>query len=89
MLAVREFLKCEMKFYDEEQDEMEIERIFLPAKKKDPEYLYVTFRYQRSVNMIYQRTRCMRKESRILIYIPTEFHDRYNDLVGLEYMIRK
>ena len=34
MLAVREFLKCEMKFDDEEQDEMETERIFLTAKKK-------------------------------------------------------
>ena len=31
----------------------------------------------------------MRKESRILIYIPKEFHDRYNDLAGLEYKIRK
>ena len=89
VLAVREFLKCEMKFDDEALDEMEIERIFFPAKKRDPQYMYVTFRYERSVNMLYQRTRCMRKESRVLIYIPKEFHDRYNDLAALEYKLRK
>ena len=89
VLAVQEFLKYEMKFDREELEEMEVERIFFPAKKKDPHYLYVTFRYERSVRMIYQRTRCMRKESRILIYIPREFHDRYDDLAGYEYKIRK
>ena len=89
MLAVKEFMKCEMKFDDEALGEMEIERIFFPAKKKDPEYLYVTFRYERSVSRIFQRTRCMRKESRILIYIPKEFHDRYDDLAGFEYKLRK
>ena len=78
-----------MKFDTDELEEMEVERIFFPAKKKDPDYLYVTFRYERPVRMIYQRTRCMRKESRVMIYIPREFHGRYDDLAGHEYRLRK
>ena len=51
--------------------------------------MYVTFRYERAVRMIYQRTRCMRKESKVMIYIPREFHGRYDDLAGHEYRLRK
>ena len=88
LLAVEEFLKCEMKFDREAIEQMEIERVFPPAKKSNPQYLYVTFKHERSVTLIYQRTRCLRKESRVLIYIPMQFHDRY-DLAGLEYKLRK
>ena len=89
LLAVKEFLKCEMKFDSETIEQMEVDRIFPPAKKPKPQYLYVTFKNERSVSMIYQRTRCMRRESRVLIYIPKQFHNRYDDLAGHEYKLRK
>ena len=31
----------------------------------------------------------MRKESRVMIYIPKQFHNRYDDLAGHEYKLRK
>ena len=37
LLAVKEFLKCEMKFDSEATEQMEVDRIFPPAKKPNPQ----------------------------------------------------
>lgn len=87
-LAVREFLKCELKMSQETIDTMEIERIFAPARK-DPECLYVTFKHGSSVARIYEKTRVMRREARILNYIPAEFQERYFDIREIEYSLRQ
>ena len=60
LLAVKEYLKLELKLSEETIQEMEIERIFTPARE-DPEWLYVTFRYKVSVSRIFEKTRIMRK----------------------------
>ena len=52
VLAVREFLNLETKLDSRTIDEMEIERIFAPAKG-DKECLYVTFKQESSVNKIF------------------------------------
>ena len=73
-LAVKEYLRCELKFGPEEIEDMEIESIFIPAKDRgDPQSLNVTFRSLRSVSRIFEKTRIMRKESRIINYIPRQF----------------
>jgi hypothetical protein len=56
LLAVREFLKCEMKLDSDAKEQMEIERIFPPARKPNPQYLYVTFKNERSVSMTSQNS---------------------------------
>ena len=66
---------------------MEIERIFTHARD-NPEWLYVTFKYESSVFKIFEKTRIMRKESRILTYIPKEFRSRFEAIRDLGNIIR-
>ena len=87
-LAVKEFLKCELKMSQETIDTMEMEEIFAPART-DPECLYVTFKHGSSVARIFEKTRVMRKEARILNYIPAEFQERYFDIREIEYSLRQ
>ena len=78
LFAVREYLHLEIKIPKVTVEKMEIERIFTPAlAREDHQWLYVTFRSEASVQKIYEKTRIMRKESRILNYIPREFHSRF------------
>ena len=87
-LAVLEFLKLETKIDRSTLGRMEIERIFAPARE-DPQCLYVTFKQMTSVTKIFEKTRCMRKESRILFYVPKQFYSRFRGLSEHEYNIRK
>ena len=86
--AVHEFLKCELKLGKETINAMEIENIFAPLKQNQ-QCLYVTFRHGSSLTRIFEKVRCMRKESRILNYIPAEYEDRYTDIRDIEYNLRQ
>ena len=88
-LAVKEYLRCELKFDISEIDDMEVENIFIPAKDKgEPQSLNVTFKSVSSVSKIYEKTRIMRKESRVINYIPRQFQDRLFAISNLDYNIR-
>ena len=68
---------------------MEVENIFIPAKDKgEPQSLNVTFKSVSSVYKIYEKTRIMRKESRLINYIPRQFQDRLFAISNLDYNIR-
>ena len=89
LLAVQEYLRCELKISQENIENMKIENIFAPEKdREDPQYLNVTFRESSSVSKIYEKTRLMRKESRIINYIPKEFHERWRAISEFDYNIR-
>ena len=69
---------------------MEVENIFIPAKEKEnPTFLYVTFKNILSVMKVYEKTRLMRKESRILNYIPWQFQDRLRAISAIDFEIRQ
>ena len=87
LFAVKEFFRCEMKIDSDTLENMEIENIF-PPKKTDLQCLFVTFRHLSSVSRIFEKTRCMRKASRIINYIPLEFEERYRDIRSIEYTLR-
>ena len=71
-------------------DEMEIENIFVPAcEKDDPKSLNVTFKDYSSVTRIYEKTRIMRKESRINNYIPRQFNDTLKAISAIDFNIRQ
>ena len=54
-LAVREYLRWELKNSDEMADEMEIENIFVPAsEREDSKSFNVTFKDYSSVTIIYK-----------------------------------
>ena len=88
LFAVREFLQCEVKLPKEIIQKMKIEKIFPPVSQLNPQWLYVTFENESSVQKIFQKTKIMRKESRIITYIPKEFHSRFIALRDISYKIR-
>ena len=88
--AVREYLKCELKISEDDIQKMSIEKIFTPAgQKDDPTYLNVTFKEMSSVLKIFDRTRLMRKESRIKTYIPWQFQDRLRAISAFDFELRQ
>ena len=87
-LAVQEYLRCELKIGNDVQKSMEIEEIF-PAYGENPAHLYVTFKEESSVTRIFEKTRIMRKESRIMNYIPRQFRERARAIGEIEYRLRK
>ena len=87
-LAVQEYLRCELKIGNDIQEGMEIEEIF-SAYGENPAHLYVTYKDESSVSRIFEKTRIMRKESRVLNYIPRQFKERARAIGEIEYNLRK
>ena len=87
LLAVQEYLRCELKIDSDIIKSMEIERIF-PPPVGEPSHLYVTFRHESAVAKIFERTRLMRSGSRILYYVPRQFKYRAKAIREIEYQLR-
>ena len=87
LYAVQEYLRCELKLTSEILAAMEIEKIFTPPGR-DPKYLFVTFKNESSLTRIFEKTRIMRKGSRIINYIPPQFIDRARAIGDIEYELR-
>ena len=89
-LAVREYLRWELKNSDEMADEMEIENIFVPAsEREDSKSFNVTFKDYSSVTRIYEKTMIIRKDSRINNYIPRQFNDTLKAISAIDFNIRQ
>ena len=73
--VVKEFVVKEMKVVEEVFDEMEIEKVFAPAKDKW-NILYIKFAYEGSVHKLYSYTRNLKADLRLIPYIPTQFYQR-------------
>ena len=87
LYAVQEYLRCELKLTSEILAAMEIEKIFTPPGR-DTKYLFVTFKNESSLTRIFEKTRIMRKGSRIINYIPAQFRDRARAIGDIEYELR-
>ena len=87
LLAVQEYLRCELKIDSDMIKSMAIERIF-PPPVGEPSHLYVTFRHESAVAKIFERTRLMRSGSRILYYVPRQFKYRAKAIREIEYQLR-
>ena len=89
ILAVKEYLRCELKLNPGVIDSMVIDSIFEPEKERDnPQSLNVTFQDSLSVSKIFEKTRIMRRESRIINYILRQFNDRARAISEIDYNIR-
>ena len=51
--------------------------------------MYVTFKQESSVRRIFEKTRIMRKGSRIVNFIPRQFKERSRAIGEIEYRLRK
>ena len=87
-LAVKEYLRCELKIDTMSLERMKIEKTFF-LKADKPDCLYVTFQNRSSVTKILEKTYLMRKESRIQPYIPRQFRERARAMKEIEYNIRQ
>ena len=87
-LAVKEYLKCELKIDTFSLERMKIEKTFF-LNADNPECLYVIFQNRSSVTKILEKTYLMRKESRIQTYIPRQFRDRARAMKEIEYNLRQ
>ena len=87
ILAVKEYLKGELKIDSLSIERMKIEKTFYLSEKK--EILFVTFQHRSSVSKVFDKTYIMRKESRIHNYIPRQFRDRARAISEIEFNIRE
>ena len=86
-LAVKEYLKLELKIDTVSIERMAIEKTFYLGNKQ--ECLFVTFKHRSSVTKIFEKTYIMRKESRVQNYIPWQFKDRARAISEIEYNLRE
>ena len=87
ILAVKEYLKGELKIDSRSIERMVIEKTFYLNSER-PECLFVTFQHRSSVSRIYEKTYIMRKESRVTTYIPRQFRDRARAISEIEFELR-
>ena len=80
LLAVKEFLKCELKISNKDQEHMEIEDIF-EKKSEELDTLYVRFKHRSSLSRIFEKVKFLTKgRSNLVTYIPREFQERFKSL---------
>ena len=88
-MEIKSYLKCEMKMLPSDNDKLNITRIFPPAKQ-DWNVLYVEFGSQFEVDTIFRHTRNMvKKDHRVINWIPKQMYDRFRAVESLAYTIRK
>jgi hypothetical protein len=89
LMEVRSYLKCEMKMLPSAIDNLDIIRIFPPAKQ-EWNVLYVEFGSENQVDTIFSYTKNMvKKDHRVIRWIPKQMYDRYRAVEGLAYRLRQ
>ena len=80
LLAVKEFMLCELKISSKDQEHMEIEDIF-ERRSEELDTLYVRFKHRSSLSRIFERVKFLTNgRSNLITYIPREFQDRFRAL---------
>ena len=89
LMEIKSYLKCEMKVRPHDIENLEIVRIFPPAKD-NWNTLYVEFGSEQEVNKIYQHTRVMVKEDhKVVRWYPKELFERFQALDSFCYKMRE
>ena len=87
MEGLKEFFKQEMRMDQEVFDSLGIKKVFPPAKD-NWDTLYVMFESERAVNIIYSYAKNLKKNQRLVRYIPKEFYERYRAMEADAYILR-
>ena len=88
LMEVKSYLKCEMKVLPSEIEKLDIVRIFHPAKD-DWNVLYVEFSSEYQVNSLYSYTKVMKKDNRLMRWVPKQMYERFSEVESYAYSIRK
>ena len=77
---MKEFLLCELKISNKDQEHMEIEDIF-EKKSEELDTLYVRFKHRSSLSRIFEKVKFLTKgRSNLITYVPREFQERFKSL---------
>ena len=80
ILAVKEFMLCELKISRKDQEHMEIEDIF-EKRSEELDTLYVRFKHRSSLSRIFETVKFLTNgRSNLVTYIPREFQERFKSL---------
>ena len=87
MMEVKSYLKCEMKVRPSEIEKLDIVRIFHPAKD-DWDVLYVELGSEHQVDSLFSYTKGMKKDNRVVRWIPKQMFARFKAIGHYEYNLR-
>ena len=88
-MEVKSYLKCELKLKPSEIENLDIVRIFPPAKESW-NVLYVEFGSESQVDKVMACTRVLvKKDHRVVRWFPKQMYDRYRAVESLAYNMRK
>ena len=77
---MKEFLLCELKISNKDQEHMEIEDIF-EKKSEELDTLYVRFKRRSILSRIFEKVKFLTKgRSNLITYVPREFQERFKSL---------
>ena len=80
LLAVQEFMLCELKISIKDQEHMEIEDVF-ERRSEELDTLYVRFKHRSSLSRIFEKVKFLTNgRSNLITYIPREFQERFRSL---------
>ena len=87
VMEVRSYLKCEMKILPSVIEELDIVRVFAPAKE-NWNVLYVELGSEFQADSIFSYTKVMKGDNRVVRWFPKEMFARYNALEKVAFNIR-
>ena len=85
--GLKEFFRQEMRMDQEVFNSLGIKKVFPPAKE-NWDTLYLAFESETAVNTIFNYAKNLKKDQRLVRYIPKEFYDRYRAMEGDAYLLR-
>ena len=89
VMEVKNYLKCEMKVKPSVIEELDIVKVFHPAKD-DWKTLYVELGHELEVDLLYTYTKnIIKQDHRVFPYIPKEMYRRYRGAESFMYSIRQ
>ena len=89
LMEIKSYLKCEMKILPSIIEQLNIVRIFPPAKE-NWNVLYVEFGSDKEVDIVFNHTRAITKtDHRVIRWTPKQMFDRYRAVQTMAYNIRK
>ena len=88
LMEVKSYLKCEMKMLPSDIVKLDIVKIFHPDKD-DWDVLYVQFGSEYEVDKVFSYTKFMKRDNRVIRWIPKKMYHRYSAVESYAYRIRK
>lgn len=85
--TIKEYFKQEMRIGEEVFNSLNIRKVFPPARE-NWDTLYVECESETDINIIFKYAKNLKKNQRLVRYIPHEFYDRFRAMEADAYLLR-